>query len=58
MIVSRLGSEDVGVEPNAGSAASAYQGVKSLRGPTTATPSVFENWKPRASEGSHERFAL
>ena len=32
VIASRLGSEDVGVEPNAGISSVRYQGVESLRG--------------------------
>jgi len=41
-----FGSEDVGVEPNAGISSVPYQGVKALRGPTTGTPSVLENLVP------------
>jgi hypothetical protein len=41
MIAFWLGSEDVGVEPNAGISSVPYQGVKALRGPTTGTSSAL-----------------
>lgn len=49
------GSEDVGVEPHAGISSAPYQDVKALRGPTTGTPSIFDNFVASASEG--ESFA-